>query len=260
MQLPASSAGCAFSTVSTTKIARLLFPLISSFLLFSSPIRCNSSVFLKSSIDAVVTRTSLIPRFSKNSSSIASFTSLATCCAASPPCKTYQTVCCPLLLSRVPSFSSFEIVPDFFSSFWRFSSPVFAVFAADRRMFAINAAEPVNATFSSTLIGTVVLLVKVSFSSLSISSFFVIVKPLFFVSSSSFSDSSSCGRSLLRLTHIKASGPAIIARALNGTRNTNATTIHMIVNIASFLLPRFIFFAVVNRFIVVVFIPSVVVI
>mmetsp|Transcript_3418 Transcript_3418/g.11582 ORF Transcript_3418/g.11582 Transcript_3418/m.11582 type:complete len:228 (+) Transcript_3418:2725-3408(+) len=226
--------------------------------------RCNSSVFLKSSIDAVVTRTSLIPRFSKNSSSIASFTSLATCCAASPPCKTYQTVCplLPLLVSRVSSFSSFEIVPDFDGAeeeIFAFS-PVFAVFAADRRMFAINAAEPVNATFSSTLLGTVVLLVKVSFSSLSISSFFVIVKPLFFVSSSSFSDSSSCGRSLLRLTHIKASGPAIIARALNGTRNTNATTIHMIVNIASFLLLRFIFFAVVNRFIVVVFIPSVVVI
>jgi hypothetical protein len=53
----------------------------------------------------------------------------------------------------------------------------------------------------------------------------------------------------------------MIARALSGTRNAkNATTMHVIISVASFLLLRFIFFAVVNRFIVVVFIPSVVVI
>ena len=55
----------------------------------------------------------------------------------------------------------------------------------------------------------------------------------------------------------------MIARAkLSGTRNAkNATTMHVIISVASFLLLRFIFFAVcAKRFIVVVSIPSVVVV
>jgi hypothetical protein len=54
----------------------------------------------------------------------------------------------------------------------------------------------------------------------------------------------------------------MIASALSGTRNAkNATTMHVIVSVASFLLLRFIVFAVcAKRFIVVVCIPSVVVV
>ena len=55
----------------------------------------------------------------------------------------------------------------------------------------------------------------------------------------------------------------MIARAkLSGTRNAkNATTMHVIISVASFLLLRFISFAVcAKRFIVVVSIPSVVVV
>ena len=54
----------------------------------------------------------------------------------------------------------------------------------------------------------------------------------------------------------------MIASALSGTRNAkNATTMHVIVSVASFLLLRFIVFAVcAKRFIVVVCLPSVVVV